>query len=95
MIDKFNNGFYLIIYFIHFAGVGMYAYQTIVDTKGFMKNFGIDKSGAIMVRLAGAFMLAVFLMSIYIGFIRPGGLDATWTFFNLVFLVNVFTTPRT
>jgi len=89
MIDKFNNIFYLIIYLVHFAGVGMYAYQTIADTKGFMKKFGIDNSGAIMVRLAGAFMLAVFIMSIYVGFIRTGGLTSTWTFFNLVFLNNL------
>ncbi|MFL2883336.1 MAG: hypothetical protein ACJZ69_03555 [Pelagibacteraceae bacterium] len=89
MIDKFNNIFYLIIFLVHFAGVGVYAYQTIADTKRFMKKFGIDKSSAIMIRLAGAFMLAVFLMSIYVGFIRPGGLNATWAFFNLVFLNNL------
>ena len=49
MIDKFSNIFYLIIYLVHFAGVGLYAYQTIADTKRFMERFGIDKSGAIMV----------------------------------------------
>ena len=75
MIEKFNNIFLLIIYLVHFLGVGAYAFQTIIDTKGFMKKFGIDKSGAIMIRLAGAFMLAVFLMSIYVGFVRPAGLD--------------------
>ena len=62
MIEKFNNIFLLIIYLIHFLGVGVYAFQTITDTKKFMKKFGIDNSGAIMIRLAGAFMLAVFLM---------------------------------
>ena len=60
MIEKFNNIFLLIIYLIHFLGVGVYAFQTITDTKKFMKKFGIDNSGAIMIRLAGAFMLAVF-----------------------------------
>ena len=89
MIEKFNNIFYLIIFLVHFAGIGMYAFQTIVGTKVFLKKFGIDKSGAIMVRFAGSFMLALFLMSIYVGFIRPGGLNATWTFFNLVFIMNV------
>ncbi len=89
MIEKFNNIFLLIIYLVHFLGVGAYAFQTIIDTKGFMKKFGIDKSGAIMIRLAGAFMLAVFLMSIYVGFVRPAGLDSTWAFFNLVFLNNL------
>jgi hypothetical protein len=67
----------------------MYAFQTIVGTKVFLKKFGIDKSGAIMVRFAGSFMLALFLMSIYVGFARPGGLNATWAFFNVVFVINL------
>ena len=89
MIDKFGNAFYLIIFLAHFAGIGMYAFQTLAGTKNFLKRFGIDKSGAIMVRFAGSFMLALFLMSIYVGFIRPGGLNATWAFFNTVFIINV------
>ena len=89
MIEKFNNIFYLIIFLVHFAGIGMYAFQTIVSTKVFLKKFGIDKSGAIMVRFAGSFMLALFLMSIYVGFVRPGGLNATWAFFNVVFVINL------
>jgi len=28
-------------------------------------------------------------MSVYVGFIRPGGLNATWAFFNLVFINNL------
>ena len=89
MIEKFNNIFYLIIYIVHFAGTGIYAFQTIISTKRFMKKFGIDKSGAVAVRFAGAFLLAVFLMSIYVGFVRPGGLNATWAFFNIVFINNL------
>ena len=89
MIEKFNNIFYLIIFLLHFAGIGMYAFQTIVGTKVFLKKFGIDKSGAIMVRFAGSFMLALFIMSIYVGFVRPGGLNATWAFFNVVFVINL------
>ena len=89
MIEKFNNIFYLIIYIVHFAGVGMCAFQTIIGTKGFMKKFGIDKSGAVAVRFAGAFLLSVFLMSIYVGFVRLEGLNATWVFFNIVFINNL------
>ncbi len=89
MIEKFNNIFYLIIFLVHFLGVGVYAFQTIVGTKSFMEKFNIDPTGAIMTRLAGGFMLAVFLMSIYIGFIRPAGLEGTWAFFNLVFANNL------
>ena len=89
MIDKFNNIFYLLIFIVHFLGVGIYAFQTIVGTKSFMKKFDIAPTGAIMTRLAGGFMLAVFLMSIYVGFIRPNGLEGSWAFFNLVFVNNL------
>ena len=89
MVEKFNNIFYLIIYLVHFAGIGMYAFQTIIDTKKFMKKFEIDKSGAIAVRFAGAFLLGTFLISIYVGFMRPAGLNATWAFFNIVFINNL------
>ena len=34
-------------------------------------------------------MIATVLMAIYIGFIRSGGVEATWAFFNLVFIMNV------
>ena len=89
MIEKFNNIFYLIIYLVHFAETGMYGFQTIINTRRFMKKFGIDKSGAVAIRFAGAFLLAVFLMSVYVGFIRPNGLNATWAFFNIVFINNI------
>ena len=56
MIEKFNNIFYLIIFLVHFLGVGVYAFQTIVGTKSFMEKFSIDPTGAIMIRLAGGFM---------------------------------------
>ena len=34
-------------------------------------------------------MIAIVLMAIYVAFIRSGGLEATWAFFNLVFLQNL------
>ncbi len=33
MLEKFNGIFYLIIYLVHFIGVGVYAFQTIFGTK--------------------------------------------------------------
>ena len=59
MIEKFNNIFYLIIFLVHFLGVGVYAFQTIVGTKSFMEKFSIDPTGAIMIRLAGGFLFIV------------------------------------
>ena len=34
-------------------------------------------------------MIATVIMAIYIAFIRSGGVEATWAFFNLVFIMNV------
>ncbi len=89
MVDKFNNIFYLIIYFTHFIIVGSYAYQLVFDTKKFLKGRGVDKTATLITRFAGSFMVGIVLMAIYIAFVRSGGLEATWAFFNLVFIINV------
>ena len=89
MFEKFNNAFYLIIYLAHFIIVGVYAYQLVFDTKKFLKGRGVDKTATIITRFAGSFMVGIVLMAIYVAFIRSGGLDATWAFFNLVFIINV------
>ena len=89
MIDKFGNAFYLIIYLAHFIIVGAYAYQLVFDTQKFLKGRGVDKTATLLTRFGGAFMVALVLMAIYIAFVRPGGLEATWAFFNLVFIINV------
>ena len=89
MIDKFGNIFYLIIYLAHFIIVGSYAYQLVFDTKKFLKGRGVDKTATLITRFAGSFMIAIVLMAIYVAFIRSGGLEATWAFFNLVFIINV------
>ena len=88
MIDKFNNIFYLIIYFAHFIIVGSYAYQLVFDTKKFLKGRGVDKTATLITRFAGSFMIAIVIMAIYLAFIRPNGLIGTWAFFNLVFIIN-------
>ena len=89
MIDKFGNIFYLIIYLVHFIIVGSYAFQLVFGTPKFLEGRGVDKTATLITRFAGSFMIAMVLMAIYIAFIRSGGLDATWAFFNLVFIINV------
>ena len=89
MIDKFNNIWYLLIFLIHFIGIGIYAYQTIFQTRKFCTKFEIDDSGFPMVRFVGAFMLGQVLMALYILFIRRNGVVAAGSFFNLVFLTNL------
>ena len=89
MIEKFNGIFYLIIFLLHFIGVGAYAYQMIIGNKKFREKFEIDASAATIMRMAWALFLASFLLAIYILLARPNGVEGTWAFFNLVFVQNL------
>ena len=89
MIEKFNGVFYLILFVIHFLGVGAYSYQMIIGNQKFREKFQIDKTAATIMRMAGAIFLGSFLMAIYVMFVRPNGVEGTWAFFNLVFVQNL------
>ena len=89
MVDKFNGVFYLIIFLVHFIGVGVYAYQMIIGNQKFREKFEIDKTAATIMRMTGALFLGSFLMAIYIMFVRPNGVEGAWAFFNLVFVQNL------
>ena len=89
MIEKFNGAFYLILFVIHFLGVGAYAYQMIIGNQKFREKFQIDETAATIMRMAGAIFLGSFLMAIYVMFVRPNGVEGTWAFFNLVFVQNL------
>jgi len=89
MIEKFNNIFYLIIFIVHFAAYGVYAYKSVVGTKSFLKQYGMDVTGAGVVRFFGGFFIGSILMALYIMLVRNNGVEATWGFFNLVFVQNL------
>ena len=92
MTAKFNGIIYLIIYIIHFGMLAFYAVQLLVGTRKFMDKFGIDHTAAFMVRFLGAFFLAWILMALYIMFIRPNGVEGTWSFFNLIVITHLVVT---
>ena len=89
MVDKFNGVFYLIVFFVHFIGVGAYAYQMIIGNQKFREKFEIDASAASIMRMTGAIFLGSFLMALYILFVRPNGVEGTWAFFNVIFVQNI------
>ena len=89
MFEKFNGIFYLIIFIIHFLGFGIYAYKMIIDNQKFRAKFEIDETATVIMRMIGASFLGVLLMALYIMFIRPGGVEGTWAFFNLIFVQNL------
>ena len=89
MIEKFNGIVYLIIFIVHFLVYAVYAFRAIVGTKSFMDQYNIDHSAAVITRFFGAPFVGSFLMALYIMFVRDGGVNGTWAFFNLVFVQNL------
>ena len=89
MLEKFNGIFYLILFVVHFLAYGVYAYRCVFATKPFVDQYGMGDGSAIMTRFHGSILFGSFLMALYIMFVRPNGLEATWAFFNLVFLQNL------
>ena len=83
MIEKFNGIFYLIIFLVHFIIFAAYAYQTVFATKKFLDKFGMDDSGAIMTRFFGSLFIGAVAMAIWVGFIRPDGLQGTLSLIHI------------
>ena len=92
MIAKFNGIIYLIIYIVHFGILAFYASQLLFGTKKFMDKFGIDYTAAFMIRFLGAFFLAWIIMALYIMFVRPNGVEGTWSFFNVIVITHFVVT---
>ena len=64
-------------------------YKCVFATKSFLDQYGVDSSAAIMTRFFGSFFIGAILMALYIMFVRDGGVDGTWGFFNLIFMQNL------
>ena len=92
MIEKFNGIIYLVIFIIHFGMLAFYAGQLLVGTRKFMDKFAIDHTAAFMIRFLGAFFLGWILMALYIMFVRPNGVEGTWSFFNLIVITHLIVT---
>ena len=89
MTDDFNGIFYLIVFIVHFLGYAFYAFQCVFNTKNFLDKYGVDSTAAIMTRMFGSLFIGAFLMALYIMFVRDGGVNGTWGFFNLIFMQNL------
>ena len=89
MLDKFNGIIYLIVFLVHFVAYAVYAFRCLFTTKKFVDQYGMGDGAAIMTRFFGSIFVGSVLMAIYVGFVRPGGLENTWAFFNLIFLQNL------
>jgi hypothetical protein len=61
-----------------------YGYNCLFKTKQFLEKYEIDVSGAFFARFSGSLIVATVLMQLYILF---RGTEATWAFFNFMFIV--------
>ena len=86
MIEKFNGIILLVVFILHFIGYAVYGFRCVFGTKSFLDQYAMHDSGAIMTRFFGAMFIGSFVMAMYIMFVRSGGVDGTWGFFNLIFL---------
>lgn len=83
MIEEFNGVTYLGIYLIILVGTAYYTYSTIFQTDKFLEKYGIDQSGAFMIRFAGTFLIPVVLLMVYMLF---RGISGNWIIFVYGFL---------
>ena len=89
MIEEFNGVRYLGLYLLILIGTADYTYSTIFQTEKFLEKYGIDQSGAFMVRFAGTFLIPVVLLMIYM-LLR--GISGNWIIFVYGFLQAITAT---
>ncbi len=84
MIENFNGIFYLVIFLIILVMNAFYGYNCLFNTKNFISKYGVDVTAAFFARFAGAVIVGAVLMQLYILF---RGTEATWAFFNFMFII--------
>ena len=89
MIEEFNGVIYLGVYLIILIGTAYYTFSTVFQTDKFLEKYGIDQSGAFMIRFAGTFLIPVVLLMIYMLF---RGISGNWIIFIYGFLQAITAT---
>ena len=89
MIEEFNGVIYLGLYLIILIGTAYYTYSTVFQTDKFLEKYGIDQSGAFMIRFAGTFLIPVVLLMVYM---LLTGISGNWIIFVYGFLQAVTAT---
>ena len=83
MVEEFNGILYLGLYLIILLGTAYYTYSTLFQTDKFLEKYGIDQSGAFMIRFAGTFLIPFVLLMVYMLFTSISG---NWIIFVYGFL---------
>ena len=89
MIEKFNGIILLVVFILHFIGYAVYGFRCVFGTKSFLDQYAMHDLWCYHDKIFGAMFIGSFIMAMYIMFVRSGGVDGTWGFFNLIFLQNL------
>ena len=89
MIEEFNGVIYLGLYLVILIGTAYYTYSTVFQTDKFLEKYGIDQSGAFMIRFAGTFLIPVVLLMVYM---LLTGISGNWIIFVYGFLQAITAT---
>ena len=85
MISLFNGYIFFGIFIVTLLMGAYYAYRSLLDTKSFMKQYGIHVTALLPARLAGSLIASITVVGVYILF-RENGPEGTWAFFAINFL---------
>jgi len=85
MISLFNGYIFFGIFIITLLMGAYYAYRSLLDTKSFMNQYGINVTALLPARLAGSLIASITIVGVYILF-RENGPEGTWAFFAINFL---------
>ena len=85
MISLFNGYIFFGIFIVTLLMGAYYAYRSLLDTKSFMNQYGINVTALLPARLAGSLIASITIVGVYILF-RENGPEGTWAFFAINFL---------
>ena len=89
MVSLFNGYTFLGIFIVTLLMGAYYAYRSLLDTKSFMNQYGINVTALLPARLAGSLIASITIVGVYILF-RENGPEGTWAFFAINFLQALF-----
>ena len=89
MIQAFDNVFYLILHCLNLITYAYFLFRIFFIIDGVNEEYSTDKTTTYLWQFTAVTMLPMLLVGIYLIF-RNNGINGTWLYFNLLFLMSLF-----
>ncbi|SVE27714.1 uncharacterized protein METZ01_LOCUS480568, partial [marine metagenome] len=89
MIQAFDNVFYLILHCLNLITYAYFLFRIFFMIDGVNEEYSTDKTTTYLWHFTAVTMLPMLLVGIYLIF-RNNGINGTWLYFNLLFLMSLF-----